>query len=155
VADAATSAANGDLAGPDGRSEGEQTVDEMQPRLSTAEALTEWRDAERTAAVARRGRVAAEAAAIAAAEAADAAQATAAAAAATARAAQAAVESALLAETSATKTAAVARSVVQTTREDMAEAESGVALTDVAEAEAHQRYRDAVQRALEETNDRS
>jgi len=57
------------------------------------------------------------------------------------------VESAALAELSAARTAAAARQVVQSTSEDIAEADTDVAMSDVAEAEAHERYRDAVERA--------
>jgi hypothetical protein len=106
----------------------------------TEAALAQWREAERAAAVARRGRIAAQAAADAAAEAAEAAQAT-------AEAAKAALASMALAETSAAKTASAARLMVQETRADLADAQTDEAMSDVVEAEAHGAYRGAVKRA--------
>ena len=108
--------------------------------MKMPEALEQWRAAERVAAVARRGRVAAEAAGEAASDAAEAA-------AATAKAAQEALAAMTLAETSATKSAAAARIVVSSTRADVADALSNEALADVEEAQARDGYRAASERA--------
>ena len=108
--------------------------------MTAPEALKQWRTAERTVAVARRGRLAAQVAAEAAQEAADAAMAT-------AEASKTALAAAALAETSASKTARAAKLVVESTLADMADSETETSFAEVEEAAAHTRYRDAAARA--------
>jgi hypothetical protein len=109
---------------------------------TTEEALQSWREAERTVAVARRGRVAAEAAAMAADQAASAA-------AATALAARSALDAMALAETSANKTAEAAKLVALTSSADLADATSDAGMAEVNESLAHEGYRQAVSRATD------
>ena len=116
------------------------TEDRATDELTTEQALSHWREAERSVAVARRGRLAAEVAVHAANEAMEAATMT-------ADAAKAALASMSLAETSAAKTAQAAKTVVSATRVDLADAEADEAMSDVAEAEAHTNYRAASDRA--------
>jgi hypothetical protein len=103
---------------------------------TVAEALQDWRAAERVAAVARRGRLASEEAAAAAQEAAQAALAT-------ADAAKSALEAMTLAETSALKTATAAKLAVLSLNADLADAVAETALADVDELAAQVRYREA------------
>ena len=114
---------------------------------TTADALAEWRQAEQTAAVARRGRIAAEVAASAADEAEQAAHAT-------AEAAQMALKAAGLAEESAAKTAKAAKLVVQMARAGLADSEAEAAMADIDEVDAHERYRAAVERATDRQTDK-
>jgi hypothetical protein len=111
---------------------------EKQP--TTVEALQGWREAERTAAVARRGRFAAQVAVQAAEEAS-------AAAIATAEAARSALASATLAEASAMKTATSARLVVEAATVDLTGADSESAQADINEITARDLYHQSADEA--------
>lgn len=108
-----------------------------------ADALKQWRSAERATTVAGADKKAAHSAASAAEAAAEAAHESAA-------AAQLALDAATRAQKSAARTDVAARVVVQHSHADLADAESDAETATAAEAEAHARYREVAARAFED-----
>ena len=119
---------------------------EEQP-LSVAKALDEWRSAERGLATATKGREAAAAAA-------KAAEIAERAATQTSEAAHAAFEAATLADSSARATADAARVALAAASGDLTESVDNLAIASAGEAAAHQRFREAEDRARQEVDDR-
>jgi hypothetical protein len=124
----------------------EQDESAATPKESVPEALKQWREAERAAAVARRGKLAAEVAASAASEAATAALAT-------ADAAKRALEAMTLAEESAAQTAKAAKLAALTTQAESDDAGFDVGLAEANEKLAQHYYGEAADTAAKRLGD--